>query len=337
MTVSDPVTRLLIIDDSVRVRRVVARALEQEPGIEVVAAMRNGRAAVTRSQALGPDVVLLDAAAADDGRCSTLAELRRLEPRPRVVMRGELEQADEDELRRSVLSAILGLPAPADAAPLPAAGPPRAAGEAHVAPSSRRQAKPAAVRAVVIAASTGGPDALETVLAALPARLPAPVFIVQHMPADFTRMLAERLDRRTGLPVTEAAAGADVRDGRVYIAPGDRHLALERGPAGARIVLHSGPPENSCRPAADVLFRSAAMLYGAGLLAVVLTGMGRDGLRGAEAVHAAGGRVLAQSESSAVIASMPQAVTRAHLTEDVLDPADLGPRIAAMVGTGGAR
>ena len=337
MTVSDPVTRLLIIDDSVRVRRVVARALEQEPGIEVVAAMRNGRAAVTRSQALGPDVVLLDAAAADDGRCSTLAELRRLEPSPRVVMRGELEQGDEDELRRSVLSAVLGEAAPPDAPPPSAGAAPPVAADARVARGSRRRATSSAVRAVVIAASTGGPDALETVLAALPAQLPAPVFIVQHMPADFTRMLAERLDRRSALPVTEAVAGADVRDGRVYIAPGDRHLALERGPAGARILLHSGPPENSCRPAADVLFRSAAALYGAGLLAVVLTGMGRDGLQGAQAVHAAGGRVLAQSEASAVIASMPQAVTRARLTEDVLDPPALGPRIAAMVGRGGAQ
>jgi two-component system chemotaxis response regulator CheB len=298
--------------------------------------MRNGRAAVTRSQALGPDVVLLDAAAADDGRCSTLAELRRLDPSPRVVMRGELEQGDEDELRRSVLSAILGVAAPPEEPPPSAPSAPPSAAAARVAPG-RRRATSSAVRAVVVAASTGGPDALETVLAALPAQLPAPVFIVQHMPADFTRMLAERLDRRTALPVTEAVAGADVRDGRVYVAPGDRHLALERGPAGARILLHSGPPENSCRPAADVLFRSAAALYGAGLLAVVLTGMGRDGLQGAQAVHAAGGRVLAQSEASAVIASMPQAVTRARLTEDVLDPPALGLRIAAMVGRGGAQ
>jgi two-component system chemotaxis response regulator CheB len=348
MTLADPVTRLLIIDDSVRVRRAVARALEKEPGIEVVAAMRNGRAAVTRSQRLGPDVVLLDAAAGDGGTCATLAELRRLDPTPRVVMRDELGAAggtgDEEEVRRSLLAAILGLPvraraaggahSPSAAAPQsssPPAEPPRGT-------SMRRSPRtpPAAVRAVAIAASTGGPDALETVLAALPATLPAPVFVVQHMPADFTRMLAERLDRRTGLAVTEAVAGDDVLDGRVYIAPGNRHLALERGPGGARIVLHSGPPENSCRPAADVLFRSAAALYGSGLLAVVLTGMGSDGLRGAEAVHGAGGRVLAQSESSAVIASMPRAVARARLTDDALDPAQLGPRIAAMVAGGTA-
>jgi two-component system chemotaxis response regulator CheB len=326
----DPITRLLVIDDSVRVRRAVTRALEREPSVEVVAAMRNGRAAVTRSVRLSPDVVLLDTEVAVDDDCPTLAELRRLEPKVRIVLRDAWEQMDEEHVRRWVLSALRGrresIATPRTPDP---AAPVRCAARRGPAarPAPRRHGP---VRAVALAASTGGPDALESVLGRLPADLPAPVFVVQHMPADFTRMLAERLDRRTPLTVQEAVAGTIVRDGCVYVAPGGQHLALERAPGGARIVTHHGPRENSCRPAADVLFRSAAALYGPGLLAVVLTGMGQDGLAGAAAVRGAGGRVMAQSEDTAVIASMPAAVARQGLADVVADLADVGPRIAAL-------
>jgi two-component system, chemotaxis family, protein-glutamate methylesterase/glutaminase len=325
----DPVTRLLVIDDSVRVRRAVTRALQREPSIEVVAAMRNGRAAVMRSERLSPDVVLLDTEVAVDDDCPTLAELRRLEPKVRIVLREAWEQMDEEQVRRWVLSALRGR-RESIAAPAPD---PRASGRtaARGAPAASPAPRPhGPVRAVALAASTGGPDALESVLGRLPAGLPAPVFVVQHMPADFTRMLAERLDRRTPLTVQEAVAGTIARDGCVYIAPGGQHLALERAPGGARIVTNHGPRENSCRPAADVLFRSAAALYGAGLLAVVLTGMGQDGLAGAAAVRRAGGRVMAQSEGTAVIASMPGAVARRGLADVVADLSDVGPRIAAL-------
>ncbi len=330
MSLADgPVTRLLVIDDSVRVRRLVTRALAREPGVEVVAAMRNGRAAITRSGRLAPDVVLLDSEVAIDGDYPTLHELRRQDPTVRVVMRGQWEQIDEERVRQWVLPAIWGRAPRAtvsEAVPAPTA----ALLTAVAAPE-----RVARVRAVAIAASTGGPDALQAVLAELAPDLPVPVFVVQHMPPDFTRMLAERLDRRTRLSVAEAVAGATVCDGHVYIAPGGRHLALERTTEGTRVVTHRGPRENSCRPAADVLFRSAAALYGSALLAVVLTGMGQDGLAGAGAVRQAGGRVIVQSEDSAVIASMPGAVARNGLADAVYDLADIGPRVAALAGGGG--
>jgi two-component system chemotaxis response regulator CheB len=332
----EAVTRLLVIDDSVRVRRAVSRALEREPSIEVVAAMRNGRAAVMRSERLSPDVVLLDTEVAVDDDCPTLVELRRLEPKVRIVLRDAWEQMDEEQVRRWVLSALRGrqerMPASAPDGPAPGRAAARLGPAARTAPRVNGP-----VRAVALAASTGGPDALESVLGRLPAELPVPVFVVQHMPADFTRMLAERLDRRTPLTVQEAIAGTIVRDGCVYVAPGGQHLALERAPGGARIVTHHGPRENSCRPAADVLFRSAAALYGAGLLAVVLTGMGQDGLAGAAAVRSAGGRVMAQSEDTAVIASMPAAVARQGLADVVADLADVGSRIAALASSEVAR
>ena len=332
MSVTDgTVMRLLVIDDSVRVRRIVTRALAREPGVEVVAAMRNGRAAITRSERLAPDVVLLDSEVAIDGDCPTLHELRRLDPTLRVVMRGESHLIDEERVRQWVLPAIRGR--------TPRAVAPRAVPVTPESPEGSGAAtteRAARVRAVAIAASTGGPDALEEVLSALPEGLPVPVFVVQHMPPDFTRMLAERLDRRTRLSVAEAVAGAAVCDGHVYVAPGGRHLALERSAEGARIVTHDGPRENSCRPAADVLFRSAAGLYGAGLLAVVLTGMGQDGLAGAAAVRHGGGRVIVQSEDSAVIASMPGAVARHGLADAIYDLGDIGSRVVALARGGEA-
>jgi two-component system chemotaxis response regulator CheB len=169
--------------------------------------------------------------------------------------------------------------------------------------------------------STGGPNALAAIVADLPPALGVPIFVVQHMPALFTRMLAERLDRVAALTVVEAADGELVVADRVYIAPGGRHLSLvdtRKGGGEVRVRLTEDPPENYCRPAADVLFRAAAAVYGPGTLAVVLTGMGHDGLRGSEAVQAAGGHVIAQSEATSVVASMPAAVAAAGLTDAVV-------------------
>jgi two-component system chemotaxis response regulator CheB len=174
------------------------------------------------------------------------------------------------------------------------------------------------VDAVVVAVSTGGPNALATLVAALPAGLPTPVLIVQHMPPMFTAMLAARLDGLGPLTVTEAADGEPITAGHVYVAPGGRHLALRRDGHQVLAVVHDGPLENSCRPAADVLFRAAAEVYGSGTLAVVMTGMGRDGLRGTEAIVAAGGSALAQDQQSSVVGSMPGAVADAGLAEAVL-------------------
>ena len=334
------VTRLLVIDDSVLVRRLVSRTLAREPNVEVVGAMRNSRAAVVRSGALRPDVVLLDAEAAIDDDCLTLSELRREQPGLRIVMRGERDRLDEDAVLHELLPAILGVeprmrPAARRARPAPSTTEPtvadvEASGVAGADPRQRERP----IEAIAVAASTGGPEALDVVLAGLPSGLAVPVFVVQHMPAEFTRMLAERLDRRSPLPVVEASGDELVSPGRVHIAPGGRHLALARAADGVRIVVHDGPRENSCRPAADVLFRSAAGVYGAGLLAIVLTGMGRDGLAGAEVIRRAGGHVIAQSEGSSVIASMPAAVATAGLADAVLDLGAIGPRAGRLVAEG---
>ncbi len=187
--------------------------------------------------------------------------------------------------------------------------------------------KPHASDIVVIGSSTGGPQALTTVLKMLPADFPVPIVIVQHMPPLFTRNLADRLNKECQVQVRETTSGETLKAGQVLIAPGDFHLELRREGTAVKTVLHQGPPENSCRPAVDVLFRSAAKIYGAGCLGVVLTGMGQDGLRGAENIVQTGGTLLAQDEATSVVWGMPRAVAEAGLAHSILPL----PAIAAEI------
>jgi two-component system chemotaxis response regulator CheB len=171
---------------------------------------------------------------------------------------------------------------------------------------------------LLVGSSTGGPDALERVLSQLPADFPLPILVVQHMPVGFTRLLAERLTARTELSAAEAAPGVALLPGQIWVAPGDYHLALRQSAGVVTLQTNREPPENSCRPAVDVLFRSAAEVYGPAVLGVVLTGMGSDGLKGSEAVVRAGGQVLAQDEATSVVWGMPGAVARAGLASGIL-------------------
>ncbi|MFM8270961.1 MAG: CheB methylesterase domain-containing protein, partial [Gemmata sp.] len=218
------------------------------------------------------------------------------------------------------------LGAPSAAAPAPARP-----------PEDRPDAAPGAVEAVVIGVSTGGPNALAELFRDLPGDLPVPLLIVQHMPPMFTRLLAERLTANSKVPVLEAGAGAVVRPGRALVAPGDFHMVVARDGLQVRAALSQGPPENSCRPAADPLFRSAAKVYGERLLAVVLTGMGQDGLRGCEAVREAGGRVIVQDEATSVVWGMPGFVARAGLADKVLPLPQIAAEIVRRARPGGAR
>ncbi|MDB4987885.1 MAG: response regulator receiver modulated CheB methylesterase [Myxococcaceae bacterium] len=187
---------------------------------------------------------------------------------------------------------------------------------------------------IVIAASTGGPNALADLLPRLPAGLPVPIVVVQHMPALFTRCLAERLATRTELRVLESAGQELLLPGTVYIAPGNRHLEVVRDALGVRTLVTDGPAENSCRPAADVLFRSVARAYGGAVLCVVLTGMGQDGARGAREIVNAGGRVLVQSGPTCVIWGMPKAIEEAGLAEAVVPLSEMAAAILQRVGVG---
>ena len=205
---------------------------------------------------------------------------------------------------------------------------------------------PALIEVVVIGLSTGGPTALEQLLPSLPESFPVPVLIVQHMPKLFTGVLAERLSRCSALRVEQAYENAAVLPGTVWLAPGDSHLEiaprammpgdLRRGPnaRGGRIRLHQQKPLNHCKPSVDYLFFSAARVYGAGALALVMTGMGSDGLDGARAVHKAGGVVLAQDEASSAVWGMPGRVSEAGIANATLPLSAIGEALQQRVNAG---
>jgi two-component system, chemotaxis family, protein-glutamate methylesterase/glutaminase len=229
-------------------------------------------------------------------------------------------------------------------APFPDVAPP--AGLSHPAPpaaqqplvdgaarSPRRRTAGGGVSVVAVGCSTGGPDALAQLLPALPGDLPVPVLVVVHMPAVFTRLLSQRLDRASALSVREAEDGEPLRAGIAYVAPGDRHLTVERAGAGVVARLDDGPKQHFARPAVDPLLRSLPAAYGSRALALVLTGMGHDGLVGAAEVQAAGGLVVVQDEASSAVWGMAGAVARAGLAAEMLDPAGLARYVARAVRT----
>jgi two-component system chemotaxis response regulator CheB len=339
--------RVLIVDDSVVTRRVVARALERDPGIARTDFASNGRLALAKIAEHRPDVVVLDLEMPELDGFGTLTEIRRTDPGLPVILFSSMDErvaaATLDALSLGATDFLVKPQATAlrlaeayveeHLTPLvkALAAPRQVPGQEH-APATRTKGRQP-VEAIVIGVSTGGPDALATVLRALPADLPVPVLVVQHMPPMFTRLLAERLDRLGPLHVLEAFEGAPIEPGSVYIAAGDRHLELSRTGQVVRAVLGTGAPENSCRPAADVLFRSAVRAYAGGTLGVVLTGMGRDGLRGCEAIRAAGGQVVVQDSASALIASMPAAVAGAGLANAVVPLDQLAAELVHRVTT----
>jgi two-component system chemotaxis response regulator CheB len=226
-----------------------------------------------------------------------------------------------------------GAPAARPGAPSRPGAPPRPAAVRAVSPKAGR-AGFVRVDVVAIGCSTGGPEALAKVAAALPASFPVPVLVVQHMPAVFTTMFSQRLDRAVPLTVVEAADGMPLSAGTLYIAPGDHHLEVAKAGASVHTRLHDGPPENFCRPAVDVLFRSVAAVYGGHALGVVLTGMGQDGKRGAEKLRAAGVELLAQDEATSVVWGMPGAVAGAGLATSVLPLDRVAPQLLSSVARG---
>jgi two-component system chemotaxis response regulator CheB len=187
---------------------------------------------------------------------------------------------------------------------------------------------------LAVGCSTGGPEALATVVNALPARFPVPIVVVQHMPALFTTMFAQRLDRSATVRVVEASGAMQLAPGTVYIAPGDQHLEVVKRGAAVVTRLHAGPPENFCRPAVDVLFRSVAQVYGKSTLAVVLTGMGQDGKRGAEPLQAAGAEVIVQDEQTSVVWGMPGAIASAGLADAVLPLGQIASHVITRAAQG---
>jgi two-component system chemotaxis response regulator CheB len=349
--------RVLVVDDSVVIRRLVCHALEEDPGLEVVGVASNGRIALTRLPQLNPDVITLDIEMPEMDGLAMLRALRSQNRTIPVVMFSTMTErgasatlealslgADDyvtkasnagsldvsmANLRHQLIPKIRQF---FRAAQPPVSAPMLAGAEvpALASTNGKGSVKPRP-RAVAIGVSTGGPAALATLVPQFPLEFALPIFIVQHMPPLFTRLLAERLATLTELPITEAVDGERPQPGRIYVAPGDQHMRIVGSALYPQIVLDQSPPLNSCRPAVDALFSSLADVYGAEVVAAVLTGMGQDGLRGVERLAARGAWIVAQNEATSVVWGMPGAVVNAGLADEVLPLDEVVPAILREV------
>jgi two-component system chemotaxis response regulator CheB len=339
--------RVLIVDDSAVLRRLLGEALASDPEIEVAGTAGNGSVALTRISEVKPDLITLDVEMPGMNGLETITEIRKLYPKLPVIMfssfteRGAAATLDalargandyvtkptsasngegaRARVREELIPKIKSLCAAREKFPrlLPAV----------VAPTRA----PGRIDIVAIGTSTGGPNALAELVPQFPADFPVPVVIVQHMPPLFTRLLADRLNSHSRLKVQEGQEGKKVESGQVWIAPGDRHMTVARKGGDVVLALKQDPPENSCRPAVDVLFRSVAHAYGGNALAVVLTGMGADGTVGARVIRDAGGEVIVQDEASSAVWGMPGSVVAASLADRICPLTNIVPEVVRRV------
>lgn len=358
-------TRILIVDDSVVMRTLLRSVVCADASLEVAGTAADGESALQAIERLRPDLVLLDVEMPVMDGLTTLRSLKTRGHRVPVIMCSGLTQrgarvtiealacgaadyvtkpagqADRESAQRTLAQDLIPKIKALTSRPAPA---PDLLSDQVAIPALRPAGQDSDIPAVVaIAVSTGGPAALDVVLPEIPACFPLPILVVQHMPELFTSLLAERLNRSCPLTVGEAQEGAPVCAGMISIARGNWHLEvvvanaprcgwLPQSDLRPRLHLSQAPPENHCRPAANVLFRSVAAVYGSRVLGVVLTGMGSDGLAGCRMLRNTGGLVLAQDEATSTVWGMPGAVAAAGLANRVLPLSAIGPEIVRLAG-----
>jgi two-component system, chemotaxis family, protein-glutamate methylesterase/glutaminase len=360
--------RILIVDDSVVIRSLLRSVIGSDAGLEWIGSASDGESALRAIEDLHPDLVLLDVEMPVMDGLATLREVRRRGYKLPVIMCSSLtnrgasvtiealasgasdyiakpvaqsgREAAAKALAQELIPRIYALTGHAQPH-LAASGalfcggpaPPPVSLPLTMLDLPRQKSVTSEPMALVIGVSTGGPAALDVLLPGLPESFPLPVLVVQHMPEMFTRLFAERLNSRCHLRVREAEEGDQVRPGTISIAPGNWHMEVTSG-AARSLHLSQGPLENHCRPAVDVLFRSAAAAYGAGVLAVILTGMGADGMLGCRVLRDRGASVLAQDQATSVVWGMPGAVIHAGLANKVLPLSDIAPEVIRIVTRG---
>jgi len=366
-TASDKV-RVMLVEDSAVIRGMVRRWLENVPGIEVVDSASNGQVAIDMTRAIKPDIIILDIEMPVMDGLTALPQILRAAPDVKVLIASTLSRRNAEvtlkamslgasdfvakpsfvrdgndaraQFQEELVRKVTGLAAATgrghrDALTFRAAEDwrPVSAADARI---TLRKPSPVTPRVLAIGASTGGPAALAQVIEDAKSALgQVPVLIAQHMPPTFTALLGEKLSRIAGLPGGEAVHGEPVVAGRIYVAPGGQHMRVKSSGSGFAIALDTGPPVNHCRPAVDPLFSSIADAYSTAALAVVLTGMGSDGARGAVEIADAGGTVLVQDEPSSIVWGMPGATATAGAASAIVGLTDIGDRISRTLCRGG--
>ncbi len=341
----DAAARVMICDDSSVIRGAIARILESDPGVKVVAKVANGQLAVDELKRTRADVVVLDIEMPVMDGMTALPLLLRADPGVRVIMastlttRGadiamramRLGAADyvpkpssigtvkDDRFQRELLEKVKGLARMRN----------RVARSVPVV--ALRPAPLLPARLLAVGSSTGGPQALFTLVQGLGRQIGVPVMLTQHMPATFTPILAEHLNRLGGLPCAEAKDGELLSNGRIYLAPGDKHLTVEGRPGALRARLTTDPPENFCRPSVDPMLRTACAACDGRVLVAMLTGMGHDGLAGTKQIVEAGGCAIAQDEATSVVWGMPGAIAQAGLCHAVMPLQGMATKLRDML------
>ena len=361
----------MVVDDSAAIRGLLIRALETDPEVAVIASASNGKAALAVLERNDVEVVILDIEMPVMDGLTALPKLLAAKPDIKVIIAstltrrgadismralaagaadyltkpGSLALSSADQFKRDLLAKVkvlghAGRTAVALRAAPPTAGARRSAAAPLPDVALRRviALRPMAremPEAIAIGASTGGPQALFALLGQLKGAVRQPIFITQHMPATFTTILAEHIARASGYPTREAVDGEPVVAGRVYVAPGDFHMTVETTAPGERILrLSKEPPENFCRPSVDPMLRSVVQSYGSRVLAIMLTGMGRDGLAGSRALAQRGGTIIAQDEPTSIVWGMPGAVAMAGVCSAVLPLAEIAPLAEKLASRG---
>ncbi len=345
--------RVLVVDDSALMRKLIPAILARDPSIEVVGTAMDGAFALKKIEELRPDVVTLDLEMPRMDGMETLRLIMQRAPIPVILFSTHSREGAYSTFKALALGAIDFVAKPKDAAAghldvigdqliekikvAKRAGRSKPAAPVIVDATPQKKATRAALppnRIIAIGISTGGPNALQFMLSQIPGDFPASLVVVQHMPEGFTEMFSRRLDECCAIDVHEAKSGDLLVAGRALICPGNRHMMVRRMPRGDMAVLSDGPAVNGHRPSADVLFHSVAQQFGLTAVGVIMTGMGDDGAEGLGAIKAAGGMTLAQSEDTCVVSGMPHAaIQKGHVNKIV--PLDgLGAYLISQYGGG---
>jgi two-component system chemotaxis response regulator CheB len=344
--------RVLVVDDSALMRKLIPLILERDPAIEVIGTAMDGAFAMRKIAELQPDVITLDLEMPRMDGLETLRMIMRGAPLPVIVFSSHSKQGAYATFKALALGAIDFVAKPENAAAgnletvatqlvekikvaKRAGGPrilPRTQPEAAAGHKKRSRPALPPTRIIAIGISTGGPNALQYLLSQFPADFPATFVVVQHMPEGFTEMFARRLDECCAMDIQEAKSGDLLIAGRVLICPGNRHILARRMPRGEMVVLSDTGPINGHRPSADILFHSVAQEFGPTSVGLIMTGMGDDGAEALGAIKAAGGLTIAQSEESCVVAGMPRAAIQRGHASKILALEALGPYLLYQFG-----